>query len=79
VATGYRPSDPACRPHYGYGRLPHVIAGYELEEMLRNGKGPGGPGGEPPRRIGFIQCVGSRDQESVRLCLLRHTLRLAGS
>ena len=53
VATGYRPSDPACRPHYGYGRLPHVIAGFELEEMLRNGKGPGSgraraaPGGLP--------------------------------
>ena len=44
VATGYRPSDPKCRPHYGYGRLPHVVAGFELEEMLRNGTGAGWPG-----------------------------------
>jgi heterodisulfide reductase subunit A len=47
--------------------------------MLRNGKGPGGPGGEPPRRIGFIQCVGSRDQDHPycsQVCCA-YTLRLA--
>jgi heterodisulfide reductase subunit A2 len=79
VATGFRPSDPGCRPHYGYGRLAQVIAGFELEEMLRNGTGPGGPGGEPPRRIAFIQCVGSRDRERPycsQVCCA-YTLRLA--
>ncbi len=79
MATGTQPSDPTCRPHYGYGRLPHVIAGYELEEMLRNGKGPGAPDAEPPRRIGFIQCVGSRSQEHPycsQVCCA-YTLRLA--
>jgi heterodisulfide reductase subunit A len=79
VATGYRPSDPACRPHYGYGRLPHVISGFELEEMLRNGHGPVGQGDTPPRRIAFIQCVGSRDQNHPycsRVCCA-YTLRLA--
>jgi len=61
VATGYRPADPACRPHYGYGRHPQILSGVELEERLRNGTGPASPDGELPRRVAFIQCVGSRD------------------
>ncbi len=78
VATGYRPSDPKARPHYGYGHLPHLVTGYELEEMLRNG-GLTGPGQAPPRRIAFIQCVGSRDKAHPycsQVCCA-YTLRLA--
>ncbi len=62
VATGYRPADPASRPVYGYGRLPQVITGRELEEKLRLGEVLTRPDGQPARRIGFIQCVGSRDR-----------------
>jgi len=79
VATGYRPSDPQSRPHYRYGLLPQIITGFELEEMLRNGKGPQGRDGEHPRRIAFIQCVGSRDQAHPycsQVCCA-YTLRLA--
>ncbi|MFZ5447161.1 MAG: FAD-dependent oxidoreductase [Thermodesulfobacteriota bacterium] len=79
LATGYRPSDPKSRPHYGYGRLPQIITGFELEERLRNGKGLKGPGGELPRRIAFIQCVGSRDKDHPycsQVCCA-YTLRLA--
>jgi heterodisulfide reductase subunit A len=78
VATGYRPADPACRPHYGYGRHPNVLSGVELEERLRNG-GLAGPDGQPPRRVAFIQCVGSRDQKHPycsQVCCA-YTLRLA--
>ncbi|MCK9375271.1 MAG: FAD-dependent oxidoreductase [Syntrophobacterales bacterium] len=77
VATGYRPSDPQARPHYGYGRLPHLITGIELEEMLRN-RGLKGADGKP-RKIAFIQCVGSRDQQHPycsQVCCA-YTLRLA--
>ncbi|MFH1596765.1 MAG: FAD-dependent oxidoreductase [Pseudomonadota bacterium] len=64
VATGYQPADPKTRPHYGYGRIPNIITGFELEEMLRNGRGVRRPGDAAPvRRVAFIQCVGSRDQD----------------
>jgi heterodisulfide reductase subunit A2 len=78
VATGYRPSDPKGRPHYGYGLLPQIITGFELEERLRHG-GLKGPGGEQPQRIAFIQCVGSRDKDHPycsQVCCA-YTLRLA--
>jgi heterodisulfide reductase subunit A len=79
VATGYRPSDPLSRPHYGYDRLANMITGFELEEMLRNGKKLQGPGGELPRRVAFIHCVGSRDKNHPycsQVCCA-YTLRLA--
>jgi heterodisulfide reductase subunit A len=79
VATGYRPSDPKSRPHYRYGLLPQLITGLELEEMLRNGKGPPGRDGAPLQQVAFIQCVGSRDQEHPycsQVCCA-YTLRLA--
>jgi heterodisulfide reductase subunit A len=63
VATGYQPADPLSRPHYGYGSLPQVITGRELEEKLRLGEVLNRFGdGQPARRIAFILCVGSRDQ-----------------
>ncbi len=62
LATGYRPADPCSRPHYGYGSLPHLITGLELEEMLRAGREIRRDDGSPARRVAFIQCVGSRDQ-----------------
>jgi heterodisulfide reductase subunit A len=79
VATGYRPADPASRPHYGYGRLPQIITGMQLEERLRDGASLTGPNGAPLRRLAFIHCVGSRDREhpycSQACCA--YTLRLA--
>lgn len=62
VATGYQPADPRSRPHYGYGRLPQVITGRELEEKLKLGNELTRPDGRPARRLAFIQCVGSRDR-----------------
>jgi len=80
VATGYQPADPHTRPHYGYGRLPNIITGFELEEMLRNGTGVRRPGdGAPVGRVAFIQCVGSRDKDRPycsQVCCA-YTLRLA--
>ena len=62
VATGFRPFDPGDKP-YGYGRLDDVITNLELERMLReNGTVTRPSDGAPPSRIGFVQCVGSRDE-----------------
>lgn len=80
VATGYQPADPAGRPHYNYGHLPQVITGRELEEKLRLGEPLTRPAdGAPARRVAFIQCVGSRDQQHPycsRVCCA-YGLRLA--
>ena len=54
------------RPEFGYGRLSNVVTSIELERML-SASGPWGgevrrpSDGEHPRKVAFIQCVGSRD------------------
>lgn len=60
----YRPE--TGKNTYGYGMYPNVVSGIEFERML-SGLGPkqGRPyrpfDGKPARKIGWIQCVGSRD------------------
>ena len=66
VATGYAQVDPSVRSEYGYGRLPNVITGMELERMLSSsgpteGKVVRPSDGEVPRTVVFIHCVLSRD------------------
>jgi heterodisulfide reductase subunit A-like polyferredoxin len=54
------------RPEFGYGRLPNVVTSIEFERML-SASGPWGgevrrpSDSEHPRKVAFIQCVGSRD------------------
>jgi heterodisulfide reductase subunit A-like polyferredoxin len=54
------------RPELGYGRCANVVTSIEFERML-SASGPWGgvvqrpSDGKHPRRIAFIQCVGSRD------------------
>jgi heterodisulfide reductase subunit A len=66
VATGYEPFDAHKKSEYGYSRYPNVITNLELERLL-NASGPTGghimrlSDGRIPRKVAFIQCVGSRD------------------
>ena len=54
------------RPEFGYGRLANVVTSIEFERML-SASGPWAgvvqrpSDGEHPRKVAFIQCVGSRD------------------
>ncbi|MFN2270590.1 MAG: FAD-dependent oxidoreductase [Anaerolineae bacterium] len=54
------------RPELGYGRCANVVTSIEFERML-SASGPWGgvvqrpSDGKHPRKIAFIQCVGSRD------------------
>ncbi|HDQ70603.1 MAG TPA: FAD-dependent oxidoreductase [Chloroflexi bacterium] len=54
------------RPEFGYGRLDNVVTSIEFERML-SASGPWGgevqrpSDGAHPRKVAFIQCVGSRD------------------
>jgi heterodisulfide reductase subunit A len=67
MATGYDHFDPSVMPEYGYGRYPNVITAIEMER-LNNSAGPTAGAvvrpsdGATPRRLAFINCVGSRDK-----------------
>jgi heterodisulfide reductase subunit A len=66
LAPGFEPFDAKLKSEYGYGRFPNVINSIEFERIL-SASGPYGgfvlrtSDGEVPKRIAFIQCVGSRD------------------
>jgi heterodisulfide reductase subunit A2 len=57
VATGFKPFDAALKQRFGYGRIPGVITGMELESRIRDNAW----NGDQIRKVAFIQCVGSRD------------------
>ena len=68
AATGYDPYDPTEKYEYGYGRYTNVITAMEIERMI-NASGPTGghvqkpSDGLEPKRVAFIHCVGSRDEQ----------------
>ncbi|MBW1839846.1 MAG: CoB--CoM heterodisulfide reductase iron-sulfur subunit A family protein, partial [Deltaproteobacteria bacterium] len=62
LTTGYDPFDPHSIEAYGYGRLKDVITAFELEEMLKGEKVARPSDGAAPKKISFLQCVGSRDR-----------------
>ncbi len=66
LAGGFKAFDAGLKGEYGYGRWPNVITSLEYERILS----AAGPfqghiqrisDGKNPRRIAWIQCVGSRD------------------
>ena len=68
AAIGYDPFDPSSIYQYGYGRFSNVITAMEIERMI-NASGPTGghvikpSDGIEPKRVAFIHCVGSRDEQ----------------
>jgi heterodisulfide reductase subunit A len=72
VATGADVFDPSIIPDYGYGRFPNVITSLEFERLINAGGPSGGHLIRPsdkqiPRRVAFIQCVGSRSEKKGKL------------
>lgn len=67
LAPGFRPYRAEGAEEFGFGRFPNVITSLQLERML-SASGPTmghverPSDGRKPRRIAFLQCVGSRDQ-----------------
>jgi heterodisulfide reductase subunit A len=66
LTMGSEPADPFSCREYGYGRFPNVITSMEFERILSSS----GPfeghlvrpsDKSPPKKIAWIQCVGSRD------------------
>jgi len=68
LAPGFEEFDPRLKKEYGYGRYLNVVSSIEFERIL-NASGPFGGkimrpfDGKIPRKIAFIQCVGSRDAQ----------------
>lgn len=66
VATGFDPFDPQQKPELGYGLYENVITGLEFER-LASASGPTTGklelNGMRPRKVVFVQCVGSRDRQ----------------
>jgi len=73
VATGFETYDVANRPEYGYDKFQNVVTALEFERFL-NAAGPfAGHLVRPsdhktPKKIAFIQCVGSRDRKCHEYC-----------
>ena len=73
VATGYKPFDAKRKEEYGYGIYKNVITTLELERLL-SASGPTlgnlyrPSDSSVPKKIAFIQCVGSRDVNTNRYC-----------
>jgi heterodisulfide reductase subunit A2 len=84
VATGYKLFDAARIPQYGYGRYPNVFTSLELERLVNTSGPTAGEivlrNGQPPKSVGFLLCVGSRDMKTNRWCsrtCCMHSMKLA--
>ncbi len=73
VATGWQPYPLERLPELGGGLFPDVISNVQMERLAS----PSGPTGgkilrpstqQPPRRVAFIQCAGSRDVKHLPYC-----------
>jgi heterodisulfide reductase subunit A-like polyferredoxin len=67
LAPGYEAYQAEQAAEYGWGRYPNVVTALQLERLL-SASGPTHghvqrpSDGQVPKRIAFLQCVGSRDQ-----------------
>ncbi|MFP4083738.1 MAG: FAD-dependent oxidoreductase [Desulfonatronovibrio sp.] len=73
VASGWEPYDVAKLTHLGGGQISNVITNMQMERLAA----PAGPtsgkierpsDGAEPKRIAFVQCAGSRDQNHLDYC-----------
>ena len=67
-ATGATPYDASKLDHLGYGASPDVVTSHEFEKMLVDGKIACPSDGRTPKRIAYIQCAGSRDENHLNYC-----------
>ena len=68
LAPGYKTYQAEKSEEFGFGRFPNVITSIQFERLL-SASGPTfghikrPSDGEVPRKIAFLQCIGSRDQD----------------
>jgi len=69
LAPGFSLYPPELSPELGYGRFANVVTSLEFERML-SASGPFGghvvrpSDGKPPKKVAFLQCVGSRSKDN---------------
>jgi len=73
VSTGFELFDATEKPEYGYGEFPNVVNIGEVERMLSSAGPTQGnivrPSDlEKPKKIVYVQCVGSRDELTNKYC-----------
>ncbi len=62
LASGFEVFDAQLKEEYGYGIYKNVITSVDLEKKFKTGVIKNQTG-EKPKRIGFVHCVGSRDEK----------------
>ena len=67
LTTGFDIFDATRKEEYGYGIYDNVITSVDLEGVFKSGKPLQTAQGKTPQRIGFIHCVGSRDEKAGNL------------
>ena len=68
LAAGWRPYDANKLDHLGYGKSPNVITNVQMEEMASSGKIARPSDGKDAKKVAFIQCAGSRDENHLKYC-----------
>lgn len=63
VATGFDLFEARRKEEYGYGIYENVITSADLEQMFSAHGKVTTSSGKVPRKVGFIHCVGSRDEK----------------
>jgi quinone-modifying oxidoreductase subunit QmoA len=72
-ATGWQPYDASRILYYGFGRARNVVTNVMMERMASHGGPTGGrivrpSDGQEVRKIAFLQCAGSRDENHLPYC-----------
>ncbi len=72
-ATGWKPYDMANLENLGGGKLKNVVSNMQLERLAAPNGPTGGKilrpsDGKEPKRIAFVQCAGSRDENHLNYC-----------
>jgi len=69
LANGAEKYDPKLKYEFGFGKYPNVVTSIQFERILA-ASGPFGghlerpSDGKSPKRVAWVQCVGSRDEEA---------------
>jgi heterodisulfide reductase subunit A len=63
LATGFEVFDATKKEEYGYGIYDNVITSVDLEKAFGEGE-VRTTLGKTPRKVGFVHCVGSRDEKA---------------
>ena len=64
LATGFDTFDASRKEEYGYGIYDHVITSADLELRFKEYAPMLSSAGVSPKKIGFVHCVGSRDEKA---------------